>query len=131
MNFLADVAELVKLIKKASVKATEATKPVQVCFGKVISSSPVKILVEQKITLGEAQLIFTRNVTDFTTEVSIDWITEERGGGSGEAAFSSHNHKVAGRKKLIVHNGLVVGDEVLLLRQQEGQKYIVIDRVGK
>ena len=131
MNFLADVAELVRLIKKASVEATEATKPVQVCFGKVTSVAPLKILVEQKITLGEAQLIFTRNVTDFTTEVTIDWLTEERSGGSGEAAFSSHNHKVAGRKKIIVHNGLVVGDEVILFRQQEGQKYIVIDRIGK
>ena len=26
--------------------------------------------------------------------------------------------------------GLVVGDEVILLRQQGGQKYIVVDRIG-
>ena len=33
-------------------------------------------------------------------------------------------------KKIIIHNGLAVGDEVILIRQQEGQKFIVVDRIG-
>ena len=28
-------------------------------------------------------------------------------------------------------NGLAVGDGVILIRQQEGQKFIVVDRIGK
>jgi hypothetical protein len=41
----------------------------------------------------------------------------------------SHKHAV-GKIQITVHNGLVVGDEVILLRQQGGQKYIVVDRIG-
>lgn len=125
-----DAVEFVKTIKKAAVEAYEATKPVQVCFGKVISASPLKILVDQKLTLGKSQLVLTRNVTDFTTEVTVSWVTENKSGGSGESSFASHNHAVAGKKKITVHNGLVVGNEVILLRQQGGQKYIVVDRIG-
>ena len=43
----------------------------------------------------------------------------------------AHTHKITGKKKITVHNGLVVGDEVILIRQQEGQKFIVWDRIGK
>lgn len=52
-----DAVELVKTIKRAALDAVNASKPVEVCFGKVTSASPLKILVEQKMTLGEAQLI--------------------------------------------------------------------------
>lgn len=125
-----DAVELMKTIKRAAVEAVDASKPVQVCFGKVTSSSPLKILVEQKLPLGEGQLILTRNVTNFTTEVTVDWSTNNKSGGSGESAFASHAHGISGRKKITVHNGLAVGDEVILLRQQGGQKYIVVDRIG-
>ena len=42
-----DAVDLIKAIKKAAVEAVKASKPVEVCFGKVISVSPLKILVEQ------------------------------------------------------------------------------------
>ena len=64
-----DATELTKAIKKAASKAVKAEKPVEVCFGKVTSASPLQILVDQKFTLGAAQLVLTRNVTDFTTNV--------------------------------------------------------------
>jgi hypothetical protein len=119
-----------KTIKKAAVEATKAEKPVEICFGKVTSASPLKILVDQKMTLGAAQLVLARNVTNFQTEVTVDWTTENKSGGSGYDSYASHNHAIKGRKKITVHNGLVVGDEVILLRQQQGQKYIVVDRIG-
>lgn len=125
-----DAVELTKTIKKAAVQAMKAEKPVEICFGKVTSASPLKILVDQKMSLGEAQLVLTRNVTDFITEVTVDWNTEDKGGGSGYASYETHKHPIKGRKKITVHNGLVVGDEVILARQQGGQKYIVVDRIG-
>lgn len=106
---LPDAVEFVKTMKKAALEAVNASKPVEVCFGKVTSASPLKILVEQKMTLGAAQLVLSRNVTTYTTEITV--------GG-------------AAKEKITVHNGLVVGDEVILLRQQGGQKYIVMDRIG-
>lgn len=109
-------------MKQAGVEATSAGGPVTICFGKVTSTSPLKVLVDQKMTLGAAQLTLTRNVTDYETKVTVEWETD---------VSEAHEHKVKGKKKMIIHNSLVVGDELLLLRQQGGQKYIVVDRVGK
>lgn len=113
-----------------------ATKPVNVCYGKVTNDSPLEILVDQKLPLDETQLVLSRNVTDFKTKITMlaadGWKTEQRSGGSGDPAFASHDHDINKVKHTItVHNGLVKGDEVILIRQQDGQKYIVWDRVGK
>lgn len=129
-----DVTELMNAIKQASIAAVEATKPVNVVFGKVTSASPLKILVEQKMTLDSAQLILTRNVTDFKTTITGGNIQNYYYTGndtdSGTAPVSpSHIHAI-GKVEVKVHNALKVGDEVLLIRQQGGQKFIVIDRLG-
>lgn len=135
-----DAVELIKAIKRAALEAMNASKPVEVCFGKVTSASPLKILVEQKMTLGEAQLVLCRNVTGYTVEMTVDHYTENETAhthavqdtytGGGSSSPTKHLHAYKGRKKFTVHNGLVVGDEVILIRQQGGQKYIVVDRIG-
>lgn len=135
-----DAVELVKTIKRAAVDAVNASKPVEVCFGKVTSASPLKILVEQKMTLGAAQLVLCRNVTEHIIEMTVDHYTENETEhthavqdtytGGGSSSPTKHLHAYRGRKKFTVHNGLVAGDEVVLLRQQGGQKYIVVDRIG-
>ena len=124
-----DANDLLNIVKKAAVEAVNASQPSDFCFGKVTSAKPLKILVEQKMTLGVAQLILTRNVTDFKTNVTIDWTTETKSGGSGESSFASHNHSVSGKKEMTVHNALQVGDAVILLKKKGGQKYLVLDRV--
>lgn len=65
-----DAVELTKAMKRAAVEAMNASKPVEVCFGKVTSTSPLKILVEQKLPLGEGQLVLCRNVTDHKTYIT-------------------------------------------------------------
>lgn len=124
---MADAVELLKILKKAAIEAVRASKPAEICFGKVTSVSPLKIYVDQKITLGKSQLVLARNVTDYQTEVTVEWLTENRGGSGDETA---HNHRIIGRKKITVHNGLAAGDEVILIRQQGGQKYIVADKIA-
>ncbi len=131
---LADANELVETLKKAAVEAVEAKKPVNVYFGEVVSAAPLKINVEQKMVLGEKQLILSRNVTNFKTSITGGNIKNYYYTGSttdsGTAPVSpSHVHAV-GKMEITVHNGLVVGDEVILIRQQEGQKFIVLDRIG-
>ena len=127
---MADGSGLIEKIKRAALDAQESQKPVNVCFGKVVSRDPLKINVEQKLLLGEKQLVLTRNVTDFYTQITVDWETELKGGGSGEASYEEHKQRILGKKQILVHNGLEIGDEVILMRQQEGQKFIVIDRIG-
>lgn len=108
-----DAVEFLNTIKKASVEAVEAAKPVNICFGVVESTSPLIIRLEQKLVLGEAQTILTRNVKDYVVK-----ITEN----ADETAMG-------GEKEVTVHNGLANGEKVILFRKQGGQKYIVWDRI--
>ena len=126
---MSDFSTLLNVMKEAGVGANNATNPVNVCFGKVTSVSPLKVSIEQKMTLGAAQLVLTRNVTDYKTEVTIDWSTESKSGGSGDASFDSHNHSISGKKEMTIHNGLNLGDEVILLKKKGGQKYLILDKV--
>ena len=135
---LADANVLVEAMKRAAREEREAAKPVNVYFGQVIDKSPLKINVEQKMILSEAQLILTRNVTDYMTTVTVQWQTEshkikhKHTGVSGDTEYTEtpHNHSIEGQKNFLMHNALEVDDEVILIRQQEGQKFIVIDRIG-
>lgn len=138
-----DATELVKAIKQAAVDAIEAAKPCNIVFGKVVSTSPLQINVEQKMILGKSQLVLSRNVTDFRTAISMTsadgWATENHthkheikdtytSGGTCED--NTHRHSINKKGLMItVHNGLAVGDQVILVRQQGGQKFIVLDRV--
>lgn len=101
---MADVLELVKAVKKVSVNAVNASKPVEVCFGKVMGVSPLKVLVDQKLVLGGAQLVLCRGVCNFST--------------------------VVGGKLVDVLNALKVGEAVVMLRMQGGQRYLILDRIG-
>lgn len=126
-----DATDLLNIVKKAALEAVNASQPSDFCFGKVIGTKPLKISVEQKMTLGAAQLVLTRNVTDFKTKVTVDWTTGTKSGGSGESSFASHTHSVSGKKEITIHNALQIGDEVILLKKKGGQKYLVLDRVVK
>ncbi len=118
-----------ELVKRAALDAVEASKPVYLMFGQVISASPLKIQVDQKVTLTETMLILTRSVTDYEVDMTVAHTTEEKAGGAGDAAFMSHSHDYIGRKKFKVHNALVEGDQVVMARVQRGKKYIVLDRI--
>lgn len=123
-------AKSVENIKKAALDAVYASNPSGIYFGTVISPSPLKISVEQKMTLTEKQLVLTRNVTNFKTTETMVWKTENKSGGSGDSSFASHNHQIQGTKEITINNALKAGEKVILLREQGGQKYIVLDRIG-
>ena len=65
-----DANEFVDTLKRSAIEAVEAAKPMNVYFGEVISASPLKINIEQKMILGEKQLILSRNVTNFKTKIT-------------------------------------------------------------
>lgn len=131
-----DSNDLVAAIRKAAAEAVNAGKPSDILYGTVTQESPLQIVVNQKMTLGIAQLILTRNVTDFETEVTISgdygWNTQNKSGGSGEQSFESHNHDIVIQKKRIkIHNKLKSGEQVILIQAAGGQKFIVLDRIGE
>jgi hypothetical protein len=121
--------ELVQVIKQIAGEAVEAGKPAGITYGKVVSINPLKINIEQKLTLPAEFFKLTKAVTDHYVDMTVSHVTENRAGGSGYAEFASHSHDYQGRKKIMIHNGLQVGEEVILFQVQGGQRYIVLDRV--
>lgn len=141
-----DATNFVKIIKSMAVDANEVSKPCNVVFGVVTSTAPLEILVEQKMTLGEAQLVLMRNVTDFFVDVTVEWeseiveVADYMAGttsmdGSPEHTHEfdqvegEHSHDILGKKTMKIHSSLVVGEVVVMLRLQGGQKFLVLDRV--
>lgn len=130
-----DSKNLVELIKQISSETEETASPCSFCYGKVISAAPLKILVEQKLTLSEMQLVLTRNVTDFEMEITpLSWKTEKpkklNEDDTKDDTIPDHFHDIKEeRKKIKVHSALKAGETVVLIRQRGGQKYLVLDRV--
>lgn len=124
-----DANNWIKMMKRAAVEAVEARKPFAMCLGEVTQASPLKISVDQKMTLTAAQIMLTDAVRDHTVFMTVDHTTESKSGGSGDNAFASHNHAYKGKKAFVVHRALKKGEKVILLRCDGGQKFIVLDRV--
>lgn len=116
------MADLISLIKKAAVDAVEGEKPAGVLFGTVTSISPLQVNVEQRLTLSGEMLVCTFNVSDYSVELDVNWQT-------GSGGDPSHSHAVIGKKTATVKNGLKIGEKVILLRMQGGQRFLILDRV--
>ena len=100
---------LLETIKTASIDAINASKPVEIVFGIVLSVNPLKINLEQKFTLSESFLIVPEDFTDRKINIVID--DEEK----------ENKNK----------NALKVDDKLILARLQGGQKYLVLSRLAE
>lgn len=121
--------QLVSTIQKLVAQTNNAMKPADYCLGVVETVAPLSIRIDQKDILTEEFLILTDLVRDFSVDITVSHTTENRAGGGGYAEFASHNHDYTGRKKIIVHNGLSVGESVILVQQAGGQEFIVLSRL--
>lgn len=122
-------AELLQILRELVVQTISAGKPADYILGVVESVSPLTIRVDQREIITEEFLILTDLVRDYQVDITVSHTTENRGGGGGYAEFASHSHDYTGRKKIIVHNSLAVGESVVLIRQAGGQEYIVLSRI--
>ncbi|MBP5781522.1 MAG: DUF2577 domain-containing protein [Clostridia bacterium] len=89
------------MIKQAAVEAVAAQKPFSFAVGQVASISPLEIKLNQKITLPASKLMLT----------------------SAVKTYGTNNNPYT--KDL----SLRVGETVILLRCDGGQRYIVLDRL--
>lgn len=121
--------QLVSTLQKLVTQTNNAMKPTDYCLGIVETVAPLSIRIDQKDILTEEFLILTDLVRDFSVDITVNHTTENRAGGGGDAEFASHNHDYTGRKKIIVHNGLSVGESVILIQQAGGQEFIVLSRL--
>lgn len=81
------MANLIDTIKKISQGAEEASAPCNVLYGVVTSVEPLEITVEQKLKLTAEFLILTKNVKDYTVDVTVAWDTNN----TNLSANHSHN----------------------------------------
>lgn len=161
-------SSLGEVIKKMAVGANDANAPTSVLFGTVTSVNPLEITVEQKLKLTKEFLVLTKNVKDYTVDVSVEWATENKtlnanhnhtldgnvlvtsnaqvSPNPDNIAVSinnevnnsltveqkninlSHNHSISGTKQITIHNGLKLNDNVILLQQQGGNNFVVLDK---
>ncbi len=102
------------MVKKITQDTMNQASLVQFMYGTVTSTSPLEINIEQRLTLQEDFLFLTNNVIDH------------------EVYMTTENEIGNETKKLYkVHHGLIVGDQVMLMRMQGGQQYIVLNKLVK
>lgn len=84
------MADMIEIIKKAALDAFNEKAPTSILFGTVMNVNPLEIQIEQKMILGKEFLILTKNVIDYTINVSLDWNTETK------SLNANHSHSVNG-----------------------------------
>ena len=119
---------LLDTMKKVAENTNAAGAPTAWFFGKVTKTSPLTIRVDNRFDISGEAIVVPK-------ELQAGPSTEEKGGGSGEAAFASHSHVLKSNyqtntdKTSEYYYGLAVGDKVILLRNQGGQAFLVLGRV--
>lgn len=120
--------ELPNVLKSLVAQTVRGMNPSDFVLGEVISEAPLVIRVGEN-ELDEDFLILSDNVRDFEVDIEVNHITEKRAGGRGYAEYASHDHDYKGRKKIIIYNGLKIGEKVVMIQQSGGQLFFVANRV--
>ncbi|MBJ6360431.1 DUF2577 domain-containing protein [Paenibacillus sp. GCM10012307] len=94
---------LIDQIKLIGANAVEAGNPVAVLYGRVTNTSPLEVNVNQRLQLPRAFLVVPQSLMEKKVMI--------------------------GSEEYILHEGLQVGDKVILLRYQGGQDYLILDKV--
>lgn len=146
--------ELVKCFEELIRQMVNPSLMTDIEFGEVVGVGPLKIKLNDIITLEESNLIMTNAVKDHEVDVTVAWNTEETDVEAQQGhshkftdttnAFgatlltqtqntkienSNHIHEIKNKKKIIIHNALKKGEKVLLIKGLGGQKYVVLDRL--
>lgn len=152
------VPSFVDMFRMSADQLMNSKQLTAVVFGNVTRVNPLEITLDQKVKLSEAFLTLTNAVKDHVVDITVGWTTVEDNyldekamlhthdgtpltGNMGKPIAgltgmtmnfdTTHHHDIKGRKKIIVHNGLTLGERVILLRVEGGQNYIVLDRVDE
>lgn len=129
-----DSNDLVKAFKQAAVQAMKAEKPMEVAYGKVTVKDPLTVEVDQKVKLGRKQLLLGETLQEYEAEVEMEVQDLEL-----ELVLLSDKETIpvvakgSGKMKgkLKQRRSLDAGTDVILMRMQGGQKYMIYDKVKK
>lgn len=119
--------KIVEIMRQMS-DIKDRTDTTELLFGIVTNVNPLTIKVDNRFEISGSSIILTSSVRDSTIEMTVNHTTGSTSGGSGEAAFAAHTHSYTGKKTFTVHLALKAKEKVLLLRVDNGQRFIVLDR---
>ena len=144
---------MIEVIQDIIRQSIDFNKFSDITYGEVVGVDPLKIKLNEILTLEEENIILTNAVKDHEIDITVQWETEDKNiqgvdththpfidtGALGITKNaetlpstninSTHKHDIKGKKKIIVHNKLKSGEKVLMIKTYGGQKYVVIDRI--
>lgn len=127
-------AEILNDIKIAALEAVSAACPCEIKYGTVTSVKPLLVRLEQRVTLSGEMIILPKKFTDHRVKISggnvCDFYFSSGENSSTEPVDPPHVHAV-GEMEITVYGGLNIGDKLILIRQQGGQKYLIFDLIGE
>lgn len=131
------MATLGEAVKLAAGAQRSASKPAAWMFGEVLAVSPLRILVDDRFEIGAEQVVLMREFVagQYATHThgidphthTVQEHTHTVPQHSTETA-DGHSHSVP-QQATEVYTGLLVGDKVVLLQNEGGQKFLVLGRV--
>ena len=120
--------ELPNVLKSLVAQTVRGMNPSDFVLGEVISEAPLVIRVGEN-ELDEDFLILSDNVRDFEVDIEVNHITEKRSGGGEYTEYARSNYDYKREKKIIIYNGLKIGEKVVMIQQSGGQLFFVANRV--
>ena len=118
---------MIEIVKQAAVEAVNAADPSGLEYGTVISADPLKVRLDTKEILDEGFFILTNNVRKYQTKIKIDKGELKK---SLVGTDNEHTHEFPDEFTITVNNELKADDKVILIKQQGGQKYVILDKIG-
>lgn len=114
------------ILKQAGVGAFEAGNPVNVLFGVVETVQPLSVRVDQRFILTSEFLVVPESLVHYEIDLNHSHKYEDF---DNDVPTTRTTDPALPVEPTVIRRGLEVGDKLLLLRMQGGQKYVILDRV--
>jgi hypothetical protein len=107
----APLANTIRMIVENTLRSWDLT---DYAAGTVISASPLRVRLHERLILEAKDLVLTTNVMDQQVEVE------------SLCANPQCSNPIPGK----IMNGLAVGDKLILIKASRGQNFVVIGKVA-
>lgn len=108
---------MIDVIKQLAQDAINSTTFADIYIGTVTVLSPLQIQLQEGLVLEERFLTLAKTVTDH----------EETGMLYSQ---TTNGYGIANEYRITKNLALIVGEQVILMKANGGQTYVVLDRVG-